>query len=341
MSRRLLLVLCLMMCVASIAIPVLTGTSPWRLRGGRSRLAEDAVADLAAARTAERDRAEQTLIDLGSAALPVLADLPSELPIEVRLRAHRAETAIRSGRGDLRKSDFDQLQDDLVNQRIPADTLLRRLGARALPSLWRAMNRHGEDVEFLHLTVAHAIRCGGPEATDILSRIVSGDDVPASAIHRATEALARSSSRKHLEHARLLLEDPTSARRASGVRVLLAHGALDDPEDIDRAIRDPSPYVRRECVTLLADPDRRDHALPLLTDPDMRVRLGAVAALRGVRDPDAVKVVRERLADPSCRVRAAAVTTLAASGFTRELASLADDASIGVRLAVRKAINLP
>ena len=71
------------------------------------------------------------------------------------------------------------------------------------------------------------------------------------------------------------------------------------------------------------------------------VVLGAVAALRGVNAPDAVPVLRERLADPSYRVRAAAVTTLAAAGFTDEIASLADDASLGVRLAVRKAIHLP
>ncbi len=341
MSRRLLVILCLIVCVASVAIPVLDGPSPWRLRGGRSRAAEEAVSALAAPRIETRERAERTLVDLGPAALPVLEGLDADLPAEVRLRAHRVETAIRDRRGDGRKPDLAQLESDLVNRRPPSDALLARLGVRALPMLWRAMNRYGDEAGLLHLTVAHAIRCGGPEATEILGRIVTGEDVPSAAIHRAANALARTATESELAHARILLEDVTSARRAGGVRVLLAHNALIDREDIDRAVRDPSPYVRRECVTLLADPRTRELALSLLTDPDARVRLGAVAALRGVDAPDAVPALRERLADPSCRVRAAAVTTLAAAGFANEIASLADDASVGVRLAVRKATHLP
>jgi HEAT repeat protein len=338
MRRRALVLISVFAVLVGMALPAF---SSWRVRAGRTRCAEEAVARLGACSTFDRDRAERALVDLGIEALPFLTDLPVSSSAEVALRARRAATSIRRAAGLDRESDWAPLYRALGRGRRPPEATLERLGSEATPVLIAAARLRADNPDLLRLAVEHASRWGGRGASTFLTRTVGDKDVPAATISLAADGLIRRATPENLEHIRALLSDPVSARRAAAVRILVAHGIPDDRTLLVEALTDPNPVVRAQCAGLIGVESTRARALTLLADPEARVRALATRHLGGVRDTEMLATLCGMLEDPSGVVRMAAVRSLAAAGQVTRIAELAKDPSFGVRLAVHKAMGSP
>jgi HEAT repeat protein len=126
-----------------------------------------------------------------------------------------------------------------------------------------------------------------------------------------------------VEGARALLADADPAVRATALGALARLGSLSDG-DVDRALSDPDPVVRRRAATLAAKhPDVG--LLGALDDPDPLVAEAAAFACgeREADDPavvDALARLATTHADPL--VREAAVAALGAIGSGRGLPAI-------------------
>jgi len=111
----------------------------------------------------------------------------------------------------------------------------------------------------------------------------------------------------------LAAEMPGNAARATGLKVVAALGAMNDPRAIDPLageLKNPDPLLRAEVVRALGGFRENSRALsavlPLLRDPDPLVREVTVESLRRIGGVAAATALRQALeAEPADYIREA------------------------------------
>lgn len=110
-------------------------------------------------------------------------------------------------------------------------------------------------------------------------------------------------------------------------------------------LKDPSPLVRSNAVSVVRDTGARDQVAPLrecLADPSPLVRSVAAQALGKLGDREAVPTLRKLLGDPESNVRwwtVHALGELGAAEAIPDLERLADDPEETVRRVVRDTLR--
>jgi HEAT repeat protein len=133
------------------------------------------------------------------------------------------------------------------------------------------------------------------------------------------------------------LDSASADVRVAALEDLQSLGAAALPESVGELIQDGDPRVRRAAVAVIAarnHPDAHNLLLTALEDPDVQVRLAAVAGLGQSADVRSRLALENILAGDTETMRAAAAAALAAQGAFDVVQDVADDKSWRVREAV-------